>query len=130
MMWLKYPGLWIEIKEPKVKQRQYLTFTRRMQIYNFIKTIGKASGEFWEYQNGWSDQRVAEQFEVSHGNVVTVRQELGKLKTYSGAPYAAKLKDLETMVIRHEEHIAVLYANFKELEEKYNKLRLKEHFQA
>src|SRR4029077_8998511 len=101
MKWLKYPGLWIEIKEDKMK-RQYLSFAQRVQIYNFVKTVGAVNGEHWEYKEGWSDQRVAEQFKASLGNVATVRQELGKLRTYSGAPYARKLETLSDQIISHE----------------------------
>jgi phage host-nuclease inhibitor protein Gam len=144
MKWLKFPGLWIEIKEDKVKQRQYLSFSQRVQIYNFIKTMGKVNGEHWEYNEGWSDQRVAEQFKVSHGNVATVRSELGKLRTYTGAPFAKKIAELEAKVERLEKALAndiALYnahtdkvndinRKVADLEAKFSRLRLKEHFQA
>lgn len=115
-------------------KRQYLTFSQRVQIYNFIKTVGKTNGEHWEYNEGWSDKRVAEQFKSSVGNVATIRMELGKLITGSGAPYSVKLAELEKRIARLEylldEQVKILLNANKELETKVNRLQLKEHFSA
>lgn len=119
-------------------KRQYLTFSQRVQIYNFIKTVGKANGEHWEYAEGWSDRRVAEQFKSSVGNVATVRMELGKLMTGSGAPYSVKLAQLENIVNDHEKNLLPticgemerLKDKVKELEAKLSRVQLKEHFRA
>ena len=120
-----------------MKQRQFLNFSKRVEIYNFIKTVGKIKDGYWVYDEGWSDQKVAQHKAVNVGNILPIRQELGKLRTFTGAPYSTKLKDLEATIVRHEEHIADLFEKQKELiekvnelAEKYNKLRLKEHFQA
>jgi hypothetical protein len=155
MKWLKYPGLWIHIEETKMK-RQYLSFSQRVQIYNFIQTVGMVKGEYWEYNEGWSDAKVAEQFKASLGNVITVRQELGKLKTFTGAVYFNRIAELEARIETLEQYgeriytaklteinerlnrlealldrqVNVLLNANKELEAKINKLQLKEHFRA
>jgi hypothetical protein len=111
-------------------KRQYLTFSQRVAIYNFIKTVGKANGEHWEYAEGWSDKRVAEQFKSSVGNVSTVRLELGKLMTGTGAPYSIRLGELETKVEEVKKDCDYLKQSVNDLISRINKLALKEHFGA
>lgn len=104
-------------------KRQHLSFGQRVQIYNFIKTIGKVNDGLWIYNEGWSDARVAQQFKTSTTIVGAVRLELGKIINAPNAPYALKLADLE-------QRIAVLENNLAELTLQLSRLKLKEHFTA
>ena len=118
-------------------ERKYLSFGDRVQLYNFIKTLGEVKGDYWTYKEGWSDKKVAEKFNYSVGNVTSVRSELGRLQTYTGAPYAAKLGAVEHRMLELEGHYRELGAaieainnKIKEIENKMSKLSLREHFRT
>lgn len=111
-------------------KKQYLTFGQRVEVYKFIESVGKVNGEFWEYNEGWNDSRVAEHFKYTQGNVITVRMELGKLSSAPHAPYGIKVKDLEATTVRHEEHIADLFRKINELERKLNANTLSTKFRV
>jgi hypothetical protein len=111
-------------------KKQYLTFSQRVEVYNFLKTVGEPNGEHWVYKEGWSDTKVAEKFQYTQGNVITVRMELGKLTSAPHGPYGIKVKDLEATVIRHEESIADLYKKLNELGSKITSLTLGSKFRV
>lgn len=111
-------------------KKQYLNFGQRVEVYKFIEAIGKVNGEFWEYNEGWNDSKVAEHFKYTQGNVITVRMELGKLSNAPHAPYGLKIKDLEATVVRHEEHIADLFKRINDLGQKITSLTLGSKFRV
>jgi hypothetical protein len=139
MRWLKSPGLWIEIKEPNMKQeRQYLKLAQKLEIYSFIKSVGEMDGEHFRYKTGWSDLAIAQKFGITLGNATTIRSEIGRLKIPAPVtPFGKRLNELEERLANLEKtvggHTATLYklsAKYDELEAKFNRIQLKEHFRT
>jgi hypothetical protein len=82
--------------------RSSLTFPKRVEIYNFIKTVGKVVDGYWEYNEGWNDERIANNYKVSKHNVATIRAEHGKIKVPTAHLVGPRIKNLEAMLASFE----------------------------
>jgi DNA polymerase III epsilon subunit-like protein len=124
--------------------RQSLTFSKRVEIYNFIKTIGKVVDGYWEYDKEWNDALVATHHKASQHNVAVIRMELGRIKTPTAhlvGPRIAKLEErvehcehelggYERIAERHERIILKLETEINELSRKLNAQALGSKFRV
>lgn len=105
--------------------KRMLSKNMQFKVYEFLKTVGKKGDEdFWIYQDGWSDDKVAAHFLCSPSSVATIRSTMGRLRGPRGvrAPGLAakvgelssrveeltrKIDSLEGFAMRHGWHIPV-----------------------
>jgi hypothetical protein len=84
---------------PKIKNQ--LDYKARFALGEAIKANGQMVGEYWAYNDGWSDERVAKELAVTDNNVRAARLALfGELKRGSppGTNPIARLFDQMTAV--------------------------------
>lgn len=120
------------------QERQYLKLAQKLEVYSFIKSVGDIDGEHFKYKPGWSDLAIAQKFNITLGNATTIRSEIGRLKIPAPVtPFVARLNEFEERLAKLEktvgDHTASLYklsAKYEELEAKFNRIQLKEHFRA
>lgn len=61
--------------------KHFMPLRKKLEVYEFLKTVTTIHGEFCIYNTGWSDTRAAERLNVTATNVAHVRKELiGQLK--------------------------------------------------
>ncbi len=78
-----------------------MTVQQTFGILKMLEANGKKVGEYWEFNDGWSDERIAREFKVPATAVAYRRKEaFGQLRRgsrFDGNPeLAAKLETLET----------------------------------
>jgi alpha-galactosidase/6-phospho-beta-glucosidase family protein len=114
----------------------------RIKIYEFMKPllIEIADHEYWEYVEGWDDEKVARHFDIGKNSVERIRLAgfgnlVKQVKTKAADPeLVARVESLERRVVSmlstiecHQRQIEKLQASFmaqgEQVAKLYNKLR-------
>jgi hypothetical protein len=88
-------------------KRRALTNLQRFQIIETLKETGSKDGDkWWKFNEGWSDERIARQFECGETQVACIRRDcFGELKptTQGGhSPVAVLFAEIKTLRARVE----------------------------
>lgn len=93
------------------KPRVVLTNVQRYEIITLIKAHCRKEGEYAVWDEGWSDQRVADQYNVGLGAVRPLRSEfIGEMNRVSNFPTPTKMALMEGRIAKLELRASVIPA--------------------
>jgi hypothetical protein len=89
-------------------KRRALTNLQRREVFKLMEQNGEAHGEWWQYAEGWSDEKIAKTVDCGEGQVASIRREcFGDMKPTPQPGHSP---------------VSVLFAEVKALKERVEKL--------